>query len=252
MTQALILFDIDGTLMITRGAGSRCLHRAGQAVLGERFQWRPVTSGLLDPQLFHQLAQHNGIDPPATLHDAFRDCYLRELEAELQRIGDDIIVLPGVRDLLAALHDRAGQRSDVTLGLLSGNYRTAAQLKLAAAGIDWSLFPITVLAEDGGERNDLPAAAMRQHQLLHGKPVSPRHVVVIGDTPRDVACAAAHGCQVIAVATGRYSVEDLHTAGARHVLTDLAQPQTLDLVLRCAGLEAGASAADERQSSANR
>ncbi|MFA9478897.1 HAD family hydrolase [Phycisphaerales bacterium AB-hyl4] len=249
MSRALILFDIDGTLMLTGGAGSRCLRRAGRAILGEAFQWCPVQSGLLDPQIFAQLAQHNGVDQPDLLHDMFRKCYLRELEQELAHIGDDVVVLPGVRALLDALLTRAHEYGDVTLGLLSGNYRRAAELKLAAAHLDWATFTITALAEDGQSRDDLPLAAMRQYQGLKGTPVRARHVVIIGDTPRDVACAKAHACQIIAVATGFYSMEQLRAAGARHVLPNLAHPDAFHYVMRCAGLMADQPVDDGDQSS---
>lgn len=244
MSGALILFDIDGTLMLTGGAGSRCLRRTGRAILGETFRWCPIPAGMLDQEIYTQLAQHNGIEQPDDRHHTFRDHYLRELERELACIRDDITVLPGVHELLDALHARARRRGDVTLGLLSGNYRKAAQLKLAAAGLDWSRFPITVLAEDGGHRNDLPAAAMRQYEAWKGRPIAPQRVVVVGDTPRDIACARAHGCEVLAVATGRYSVSDLRAAGAEHVLPDLAQPDTLDRVLGCVGLAPDRRSAD--------
>ncbi|XAM01271.1 HAD hydrolase-like protein [Phycisphaeraceae bacterium D3-23] len=227
MARSLLLFDIDGTLMITKGAGSRCLHRAGRRVFGESFEWTDITVGTLDPQIFAQLAQHNGIGDSGEHLERFRDTYLAELEAELGRIGDDITRMPGIPALLDTLHARTGDDGDLTLGLLTGNFIRAAHLKLNAAGFDLARFPVTAFAEDGSERNDLPRIAMERARAHTGEAVDPGRVYIIGDTPRDVACAHANGCVAVAVATGRYSVEQLHEAGGDLVLDSLADPEPL-------------------------
>lgn len=227
MATTLLLFDVDGTLMITRGAGSRCILRACRKLFGEQFEWGSVLAGRLDPQIFADLAGHNRIERPQQHHDAYRDLYLSELEAELACIGDDIVVLPGIAALLDQLHERAQARGDVVLGLLTGNYGRAVELKLNAAGIDLDRFPVRAFAEDGRTRADLVRVAMSRAASITGRPVPPSHVIVIGDTPRDIECARAHGCRAVSVATGRYTEDDLRRAGADLVLADLSDPAPL-------------------------
>lgn len=227
MTRWLVLFDIDGTLMITKGAGSRCLRRAGRRVFGDTFEWAEITVGTLDPQIFRELAEHNGVTDPDASAQQFADVYLAELEAELARIGDDITLMPGIPALLDQLDTRTGPGGDVTLGLLTGNFTRASRLKLDAAQIEMQRFQVNAFAEDGQTRNDLPAVAMQRYQQLTGETARPQRVVVIGDTPRDVACARHHGCVAVAVATGRYDLAQLQNAGPDLLLPDLADPAPL-------------------------
>lgn len=227
MKRSLLLFDIDGTLMITKGAGSRCLRRAGKIVFGDGFAWVDVTVGMIDPQIFGQLAEHNAIDDAHTHLDRFRDTYLAELEAELARRREDVTLMPGILTLLDQLRRRAGADGDVTLGLLTGNYEAAAQIKLRAAGLDPGWFPVTAFAEDGKSRNDLPGVAMRRAADHTGAPFTADRVLVIGDTPRDIECAHANGCRAVSVATGRYSAQQLREHGGDLVCDSLADPTPL-------------------------
>mgnify|MGYP006284732259 FL=1 len=221
--QHLVLFDIDGTLMVTGGAGSRCILRACQKVFGGHFEWGPITVGLPDPQIFVQLARHNHIEQPDQHHAIYREAYLALLEQELQRIGPDIRVMPGIRPLLDCL--RSMPR--VMMGLVSGNYRKAAELKLRAAGFDLDWFEAQAFAEDGQDRAELVRVAIDRCVGRTGRPLPPGHVIVVGDTPRDIDCARTNGCRSLAVATGRYSLETLVDAGADRVVQDLAWPQPL-------------------------
>lgn len=222
----LILFDVDGTLLITGGATSRCIRRACVRILGQNFEWVEVTPGLLDPQIFDYLAAHNGCPEPAEYHDRYRACYLQELEAELDRRRQDVAVLPGVRELLTRLNVHQ-QQGRVVLGLLTGNYGRAMKLKLRAADIDLSQFPIRVCAEDGHDRSDLIEAAMRSYAEQTAHSADACRIIVVGDTPRDIACAHTHGCTAFAVATGWYSVGALQQAGADHVVEDFSSPEPL-------------------------
>jgi len=224
MSKALILFDIDGTLMITKGAGSRCLHRAGAMVFGDAFEWTDITVGTLDPQIFEQLARHNAVEDPGKHLDQFRETYLTLLQEELQRVAQDITLMPGITSLLGTLYQRP---DDAVLGLLTGNFTRAAEIKLIAAGFDLSRFPITAFAEDGRTRNDLPVSAMASYARHTGQPVAPSRTLIVGDTPRDIECARANGCTVLAVATGRYTIEQLQQAGGDIVVKDLSDPTPL-------------------------
>lgn len=218
VVKRLVLFDIDGTLLITKGATSRCIHRACKSLFGESFQWGGVTSGTLDPQIFACLLAHNGIADPQAHHARYREIYLAELKSELDRVRDDVTVLPGVNDVLEQLRSL----DDVTCGVLTGNYREGALLKLQAAGFDLAQFAINAFAEDAEDRPGLVRAAMAEFAKTTGETASGEAVVIVGDTPNDIACAKANGCYAFAVATGHYDMAKLAEAGADRVVADLS------------------------------
>ncbi len=223
MTDRLALFDIDGTLMITRGAGSRCILRACQQVFDSNFQWGPITVGTLDPQIFADLCKHNRIADWQAHHDAYQRAYFDALTDELNQRREDVTLMPGITELL----DELTRRDDIRTGIVTGNYRRAVDIKLNAAGIDTGCFDIIACAEDGPDRPALVRFAMDQTQTNH-----PDRVTVIGDTPRDIECAHANGCRCLAVATGRYDVDQLNAAGADRVLEDLAdRDRVMDIFL---------------------
>ena len=213
----LVLFDIDGTLMITKGASSRCMKRAGEIVLGPTFQWHPITVGTLDPQIFDQLAKANGITPTPAQRLRYEEVYLEELERELYANLEDITVMPGIEALVEQLHERALEQGDVILGVLTGNFRRATELKLTLSGLGLDRFPVIVCAEDGETRDELPKAAMRIAEHHAGQPIESNNVYILGDTPRDIQCAKANGCVSISVATGRYTADQLREAGGNIV-----------------------------------
>ncbi|MHB1155982.1 MAG: HAD family hydrolase [Phycisphaerales bacterium] len=222
----LLLFDIDGTLLLTNGASMRAMTRAGQICFGPAFSFdKIITAGGLDP-LLYQHAMSLAQLPDADLHHSrFRDTYLLELQRELLAFAHDITVMPGISTLLHDLHHHHARHAH--LGIVSGNYRDAAAIKLHAANIDPSLFPITAFGDDGPSRPALVQHAIAQHTAQHGNHLHPRDIIVIGDTPHDVACAHAHGCFALAVATGPYNLAALQSAGADLALPNLADPAPL-------------------------
>jgi len=223
----LVLFDIDGTLMITKGASSRCMKRAGEIVLGPGFQWHPITVGTLDPQIFDQLAKANSITPTAAQRLRYEEVYLNELERELYANLEDITVMPGIEELVERLHERAVEHGDVLLGVLTGNFRRATELKLTLSGLGLDRFHVVVCAEEGATRDDLPKAALRLAEQHAGTPILPQQTYILGDTPRDVQCALANDFVSISVATGRYSAEQLAEAGGQHVFDSFLDGQPL-------------------------
>ncbi len=104
---------------------------------------------------------------------------------------------------------RVDADTELTLGLLTGNVRTGAELKLRAAGLDFSRFRVGAFGSDHHDRPELPAIAQRRFAETHGRPVAGDRVVVIGDTPADIACGRGIGARAIAVATGHFKVDDL-------------------------------------------
>jgi phosphoglycolate phosphatase len=170
----------------------------------------------------------HGISCGAAVLARFRDVYVEYLGAELQRPGPPKRMMPGVRPLLDALQ----LRGDVYLALLTGNYEEAACRKLEYFDL-WRYFRCGAFGDEAPDRNGLLPRALARIRECGGPAVSARDAVVIGDTPLDVACAAAGGARSVAVATGRYGVDALRATGADVVLEDLSD---LDVVLRALGL----------------
>jgi phosphoglycolate phosphatase-like HAD superfamily hydrolase len=203
------------------------MKKAGEIVLGPGFEWHPITVGTLDPQIFDQLAQANSITPTAAQRLRYEEVYLSELERELYANIEDITVLPGIEALVQRLHERAVEHGDVLLGVLTGNFRRAAELKLTLSGLGLDRFHVVVCAEEGATRDDLPKAALRLAEQHAGTPILPQQTYILGDTPRDIQCAKANGCVSVSVATGHYSAEQLQESGGQLVLDDLQNPARL-------------------------
>jgi phosphoglycolate phosphatase len=218
----LLLFDIDGTLLLTGGAGGRAMLQAGQHLFGDSFNFDLDTSGKLDTQIYKELTKLNPTLDMQHRHDEFRDAYLKRLEFELNW-DNKAFVMPGIMELLGKLQ----QRSEITLGLLTGNYGPAARAKLKAVDIQHDWFPITAFGDEAVTRPDLVELAMKRYKDLKNETLQPQEIVVIGDTPKDVACAQAHGCVAFAVATGRWSVEELQATRADIVVDNLSDASKL-------------------------
>jgi phosphoglycolate phosphatase-like HAD superfamily hydrolase len=228
MKRRLLLWDIDGTLLLTDGAGMRGMARASRKIYGEWFRWDGVkASGRLDPVIFEDALSRNGLTTSEDAHRQFHDAYLAELEVELERVGAAARTMPGIREILATLLERSASRKDVVQGLLTGNYARAAPLKLRACGLDPEWFVVNAFGDEGKTRPDLVALAMKRCADRFGWMPDPRSVIVIGDTPFDVECARAHGCVAFAVATGLHGIEELRASGADVVVDDLSDPTPL-------------------------
>lgn len=202
----LVLFDIDGTLVLTKGAGRRALGAALLRVYG--------TSGLIDgydfrgktdPRIVAELMSAAGLGPEA-IHAGLGDCFEAYARGLVDEIGDGqcVTLLPGVAELVRRLDATEG----VVLGLLTGNIEEGARIKLAPTGL-WPYFRIGAFGSDDGDRRRLPSLAARRAQALTGYGFRPEEVVVIGDTPLDVECARAFGAVAVAVATGFHPYAEL-------------------------------------------
>ena len=224
----LLLFDIDGTLMITRGMTSRCIERTGKQLFDPAFVMGTISPGRLDHQLFNDIAGNNGITLTEQSLEQWKALYFDALREELAGKPEDIIVLPGVRALWQAAHEAPG----VAVGLLTGNFSQASHLKLDAAGIDRSGLHVEAHGEDAEDRVGLVRFAMKVTSE-RGIALDPQQVTILGDTPRDIACARGAGCRCLAVATGRYSREQLAEHGPDMLFDDFAQTDavlnTLDI-----------------------
>jgi phosphoglycolate phosphatase-like HAD superfamily hydrolase len=214
----LVLFDIDGTLLLTQRAGMNAMLDAGRELFGEQFTMDGIEfAGRLDCLIWQDLVRLNSLEDSQSQHDRFRATYGVHLHRRLET-EKKALLLPGVAELVGKLADEPG----VTIGLLTGNYPETGKMKIAAAGLNPDLFRVAAWGIDGRTRRDLPPVAMSRHAQLRGKRIDPERVVIIGDTPHDVDCASAHGCRSIGVATGVFTVEALQASGADLAVQDLS------------------------------
>jgi phosphoglycolate phosphatase len=216
----LVLFDIDGTLMLTDGAGKRAIHRALAEVFGGTGPEDHRFDGKTDPQIVRELMRIVGhSDEHIDLRmSRLLELYITFLGEELHARPSGITVMPGIHDLLAALRNR----DDVILGLLTGNLAAGARAKLIAAGINPDQFRVGAYGSDHEQRGELPAVAQRRTRDELGFDIAGQDVVVIGDTPADIQCGRGIGARAIAVATGHFTVEELEEHDAAAVFADLS------------------------------
>jgi phosphoglycolate phosphatase len=206
-SRRLVLFDIDGTLLDTQGAGRRGFH----AALLDVFRTTgPIDSyrfcGRTDPEIARYLLTAAGVSEDQLVSELPRlwEQYLANLEVEVWDRPPQ--VCPGVIDLIEHIESE-GDR--LVLGLLTGNIEHGARLKIDSAGIDYSRFRIGAFGSDHEIRDELPAVAVARADAKTGHHFEGKSVVVIGDTPADIACGAQLGARSIAVATGLFTMEQL-------------------------------------------
>jgi phosphoglycolate phosphatase-like HAD superfamily hydrolase len=217
----LVLFDIDGTILQSNGAGRRAMLVALREVFGSPGPEDHRYDGKTDPQIVREVMRLEGhhdahIDERM---DALMSLYLSRLEHELEHA--DTLVHPGVFELLEALEGRR----DTILGLLTGNLREGAYAKLRAAGIDPDRFRVGAFGSDHELRPELPALAQRRARAELGVNVQGEDLVVIGDTPADIECGRSLGVRAIGVATGAYTVDELLGCGAYIAFETLADTE---------------------------
>lgn len=220
-----LLFDIDGTLIDSGGAGSRALTTAFEEMFSVPDAFHDISmAGKTDPQIVREGLIRHGIDSSNGVVPGFFDLYVRHLRTNLWSGSGHL--KPGVYDALKAL---AGHR-DFVLGLLTGNIESGALIKLSHFGIV-SYFSIGAFGSDSEDRNKLLPLALERLRREQALSLDFRDCIVIGDTPRDVECARPYGAYALAVATGPYTREELVAAGADTVFDDLSDTGRLLSVL---------------------
>lgn len=212
----LLLFDIDGTLIHSGGAGVHALKLA----LSERFGITDdlhdiEIAGMTDSGIVISILNKHQIPNTNENVSAFLDSYVHFLSLELPRRAGKL--LPGVLDLL----ERLKSRPHLVLALLTGNVSRGAQLKLEHYGV-WHFFEFGAFADDHHDRNRLGTVARARAKEKHGRQFSTSEIDVIGDTPRDIACGKAFGARTIAVATGTWSREQLAKYQPDFLIDDLS------------------------------
>ena len=212
----IILFDIDGTLVRTGGAGKAAMEAGLVAAFGvPELRDEVPYSGRTDVAICRDLLRVHGIDPTPENQHKLREAYLAKLPYSLKAKGGE--VCPGVPELLAAVAGRPG----VVLGLLTGNVRNGARLKLGHFGL-WDFFACGGFGDEHHDRDDVARSALVSVREHLGGAVNPTDVWVIGDTPLDVSCARAIGANAVAVATGWHPIDELAGCAPDLIFDDLS------------------------------
>ncbi len=220
----LVCFDIDGTLIWTNGAGRRAIHRALVDVLGSA---GPIDTfrfdGRTDGEIVLRLGEGAGRDMSDAVIARVLERYVECLTDELAKPGHHTKVYPGVFELLAALE----ARRDCVVGLVTGNVRDGARLKLGSAGLAFERFRVGGFGSDSHRRGDLPEVARRRAGETLGIDLPGPDVVIIGDTPADMACGNGIGARAIGVGTAYYKAEELAACGAHAAFADMADTDAM-------------------------
>jgi phosphoglycolate phosphatase len=232
MMRKLILFDIDGTLVLTGGAGIRAMNRACEELVGHPHGLEGIpVAGRTDRIILSDVVTRAGHTLDDGLLDRLRERYVSNLREEIERPGrvqsfESLgarggvkAVMPGIRELLDTLE----QRDDVFLALLTGNFEAGARIKLEHFDL-WRYFQCGAYGDDAADRNALVPFALERARACGLPDLPPAHIIVVGDTPHDVACARVVGATPVGVATGGFTSDQLRESGADIVFENLADP----------------------------
>ncbi len=223
----LVLFDIDGTLLHSGGAGEKALRLALKERFGRDDDLAQIPlAGKTDSAIARKIFALHGIEPTPENVSAFLDSYLGHLETQLpQKKGK---LLPGILPLLEALR----ARPHVALALLTGNLSRGADLKLAHYGVG-HFFEFGAFADDSHDRNQLGPFASARAREKHGVEFAPENIFVLGDTIHDIDCGRAIGAKTVAIATGNSTRAELAAHNPDFLFDDLSD---VDGVIKTLGL----------------
>lgn len=214
-----ILFDIDGTLIDSGGAGTRSLDLAFEEVFSIPGAFRNISmAGKTDMQILKEGLKLHSIDRLNGTVPEFFETYIKHLRRNIDNNRGH--VKPGIREALESLHSNNG----CILGLLTGNIKEGAMVKLRTFGLDW-YFATGAFGDDSEDRNKLLPLAVEKLCAVNSLRVDFRDCIVIGDTPRDIECSKPYGALAVAVATGPYPFGVLKDAGADMVFEDLSDTE---------------------------
>ncbi|OGC00325.1 hypothetical protein A2V82_17505 [candidate division KSB1 bacterium RBG_16_48_16] len=224
----VLLFDIDGTLILSGGAGLRAMNAAFEQMYGVRDGLVNVQlAGRTDTSIIKEALSANGIRCESNQLEGYKEVYYRLLVDEMATPGNSKYLMPGVENLI----DELKNRKDIYLGLLTGNWEKSGRIKLRHFGLDAS-FSFGAFAEDSEYRDRLLPFALSRFEQKYGKRPQPDQVYVIGDTPSDILCAKPHNAKSVAVAAAHYSEEELASYQPDILFKDLSDT---DAVLEAIG-----------------
>ncbi len=222
----LVLFDIDGTILSTRGVGTRSVLGAMKSVFGREVAVADGYSmgGKTDTQIVMELLEKAGVSREETLEKLGQlwELYTSRLEREIHLC--DPTVHPGVPELLERLEPH------VLLGLLTGNVERGAWIKVGRVGLE-GYFRMGAFGDRAAERRLLPAIAVRKAEALMGRRFDGKEIVIIGDTPNDILCGRHLGVKAVAVATGSYSLGELAEYEPDYLFENLGDTAAAEAIL---------------------
>ena len=214
----LILFDIDGTLIRTGGAGVRAFGQTFAEIFGLAEATRTLNfAGRTDVSLVRECFKVHGIETSPQNFDRFFRAYPERLERLLGTLPEGI--LPGIEPFLDELF---AMQNRPIIGLLTGNIRRGAELKLRHFGL-WERFETGAFADDSEDRNCIAATAKQRGEAIFGRSLQGEEIVVIGDTPHDITCGKSIGAKVLAVATGVHKREQLESEKPTWAVDQISQ-----------------------------
>lgn len=217
----LLLFDIDGTLLTSGGAGEQSLRATMRDRFGVEEDMAGITlAGATDKLIATQLLEKHGLAVTPENISALLDAYLAHLADRIAHHPGRL--LPGI----VALLERLKGRADCLLALLTGNLRRGAEIKLGHYGV-WDYFEFGAFADDHHDRNELGRFARARALDHHGEEFLPEQIFVIGDTPRDIECGRAIGAKTVAIATGVYSTAELAEHAPDFLFADLSETEAV-------------------------
>lgn len=225
----LVLWDIDHTLLQSRGMGREMYERAFPAAFGQPFQQLADVSGRTELDIIAETLKLHGIEPTEAATKKLADALVHSYDAGREEFAERGRVLPGAREALAAF------ATEPTLhqGVLTGNLRAVARIKLTALDLDQFLdLETSSYGDDHADRAELVAIARERATRRIGRQFGSDATVLIGDTPRDVAAGLTANVRVIAIASGRSTVKELADAGAVVVLPDLTDTTGLHELIK--------------------
>ena len=213
----LVLFDIDGTLILSGGAGEKAFERVCETEFGVlNGTARLNFAGRTDPSIVREFFEQHSIEASPANFRRFFERYVFLLDHMLHQLEG--CVLPGVDTMLAELE---AMPKRPLVGLLTGNIRLGAQIKLSHYKL-WPKFAMGAFGDDDENRNQLAVIAKERGSQRLGEKLSGEQILVIGDTPRDIECARAVGARSLAVATGKYSMAELKADAPTWTVRNLA------------------------------
>ncbi|MBN1959817.1 MAG: HAD hydrolase-like protein [Deltaproteobacteria bacterium] len=223
MSPTILLFDIDGTLLSAGGAGKRALEQAISQAVGTAYKLAFSLDGRTDRAIVRQslIDLHCSDSDIEKTITQILDNYVERLKIELNDTSA-CYVYPGILDVLNFAY---AKQNTIALGLGTGNIQRGAKIKLASVNLD-GYFSFGGFGSDHEERPEIIRIGAMHGAAKLGYDVKTCRVVVIGDTPRDIAAAHTVGAISIAVATGKYSIEQLQSAGATYAFANLADANT--------------------------
>jgi phosphoglycolate phosphatase-like HAD superfamily hydrolase len=213
-----VLFDIDGTLLVTGGAGGVAWQRGFEELYGVEADIAEHTdAGMTDPEIaaivFREVIGRKGCTEERAKAIG---CYLKHLPGAVAE-SDGYRVMPGVEGLLDRLID-----AGLLLGLVTGNIEAAAHIKLSRGRLN-RFFSFGGYGSDSADRTEVTKAALRRGELVSGGTLADGACIAVGDTPRDIKAGHGAGIKVVGVATGSYSVDELRQAGADWAIPEASE-----------------------------